>query len=39
MSNLQVERVGDLEFKVSDLSLADAGRQQIRLAEHEMPGL
>ena len=39
MSELQVERVGDLEFKVKDLSLADAGRQQIRLAEHEMPGL
>jgi adenosylhomocysteinase len=27
------------EFKVADLSLAGAGRDQIRLAEHEMPGL
>lgn len=26
-------------YKVRDLSLADAGRHQIRLAEHEMPGL
>ena len=26
-------------FKVRDLSLAAAGRHQIRLAEHEMPGL
>ncbi|WP_333619000.1 adenosylhomocysteinase [Dietzia sp.] len=39
MSNLQVDRGGDLEYKVADLSLADSGRQQIRLAEHEMPGL
>jgi adenosylhomocysteinase len=28
-----------LPFKVRDLSLAEAGRHQIRLAEHEMPGL
>ena len=27
------------DFKVADLSLAEAGRHQIRLAEHEMPGL
>ncbi|UFU07574.1 adenosylhomocysteinase [Ruania halotolerans] len=27
------------QFKVRDLSLAAAGRHQIRLAEHEMPGL
>jgi adenosylhomocysteinase len=26
-------------FKVADLSLAESGRHQIRLAEHEMPGL
>jgi adenosylhomocysteinase len=26
-------------FKVRDLTLADFGRQEIRLAEHEMPGL
>ncbi|MFZ1286304.1 MAG: adenosylhomocysteinase [Candidatus Phosphoribacter sp.] len=27
------------DFKVADLSLAPAGRHQLRLAEHEMPGL
>ena len=27
------------DFKVADLSLAEAGRHQIRLAENEMPGL
>ncbi len=27
------------DFKVADLSLAAAGRHQLRLAEHEMPGL
>ncbi len=26
-------------FKVADLALAELGRQEIRLAEHEMPGL
>ena len=26
-------------YKVRDLTLAEAGRHQIRLAEHEMPGL
>ncbi|MFC0036895.1 adenosylhomocysteinase [Actinomadura rayongensis] len=28
-----------MDFKVADLSLADFGRREIRLAEHEMPGL
>jgi adenosylhomocysteinase len=28
-----------LDFKVADLSLADYGRKEIELAEHEMPGL
>ncbi len=28
-----------LDFQVKDLSLAEAGRHQLRLAEHEMPGL
>jgi adenosylhomocysteinase len=28
-----------LPFKVADLALAEAGRHQIRLAQHEMPGL
>src|SRR5690554_1542309 len=27
------------QFKVRDLTLAESGRHQIRLAEHEMPGL
>ena len=27
------------DFKVADLSLADFGRKEIQLAEHEMPGL
>ncbi len=27
------------DFKVADLSLAELGRKEIRLAEHEMPGL
>ncbi|MHB0971190.1 MAG: adenosylhomocysteinase [Thermoanaerobaculia bacterium] len=30
---------GRVPFKVADLSLADWGRREIRLAEHEMPGL
>ncbi len=28
-----------IEYKVADLSLAEFGRKEIRLAEHEMPGL
>lgn len=28
-----------MDFKVADLSLADYGRKEIALAEHEMPGL
>jgi adenosylhomocysteinase len=31
--------INGLDFKVADLSLADFGRKEIRLAEHEMPGL
>ena len=27
------------DYKVADLTLAESGRHQIRLAEHEMPGL
>ena len=34
-----VQQHGGLEFAVADLSLAGYGRHQIRLAEHEMPGL
>ena len=29
----------DIDFRVADLSLAEFGRKEIRLAEHEMPGL
>ncbi len=29
----------DTDFKVADLALADFGRKEITLAEHEMPGL
>ncbi|MZD08847.1 adenosylhomocysteinase, partial [Streptomyces sp. SID5785] len=29
----------DQDFKVADLSLAEFGRKEITLAEHEMPGL
>jgi len=28
-----------IDYKVADLALADFGRKEIRLAEHEMPGL
>src|SRR5947208_3436601 len=31
--------MGSLDFKVADLSLAEFGRKEIDLAEHEMPGL
>ncbi|GIH20850.1 adenosylhomocysteinase [Rugosimonospora africana] len=33
------QKVNGLEFAVADLALAAYGRTQIRLAEHEMPGL
>ena len=36
---LTADRVNDLDFKVADLALADFGRKEISLAEHEMPGL
>ncbi len=32
-------KAGREPFKVADLALADFGRKEIRLAEHEMPGL
>ncbi|HUG85758.1 MAG TPA: adenosylhomocysteinase [Euzebya sp.] len=38
-AHLTVDSAGPLTFKVADLTLAEAGRHQIRLAEHEMPGL
>jgi adenosylhomocysteinase len=33
------DRQGHTSWKVADLSLADFGRKEIELAEHEMPGL
>jgi adenosylhomocysteinase len=38
MSTATTQRAGQ-DFKVADLSLAEFGRNEIRLAEHEMPGL
>jgi adenosylhomocysteinase len=35
----EAERAGRVPFKVADLKLAEWGRKEIRLAEHEMPGL
>jgi adenosylhomocysteinase len=32
-------KVGRAPYRVADLSLAEFGRKEIRLAEHEMPGL
>ncbi len=29
----------ETDYKVADLGLAEFGRKEIRLAEHEMPGL
>jgi hypothetical protein len=31
--------VTELAYKVADMSLADWGRKEITIAEHEMPGL
>ncbi|MGV9797960.1 adenosylhomocysteinase [Mycobacterium sp. NPDC003449] len=39
MTELKADSRGGIDFKVADLSLADFGRNEIRLAEHEMPGL
>ncbi|HET6831330.1 MAG TPA: adenosylhomocysteinase, partial [Solirubrobacterales bacterium] len=33
------ETAASLDFKVADLGLAELGRKEIELAEHEMPGL
>ena len=39
-SELQADSAGSVtDFKVADLSLAEFGRKEIRLAEQEMPGL
>ncbi len=37
--NLTADRSNGIDYKVADLGLADFGRKEIRLAEHEMPGL
>jgi adenosylhomocysteinase len=34
-----MERPGKADYVVADLSLADWGRKEIKIAEHEMPGL
>jgi adenosylhomocysteinase len=34
-----IQSLGSGDFKVADLSLSGFGRKEIRLAEHEMPGL
>ncbi|SDW49225.1 adenosylhomocysteinase [Amycolatopsis xylanica] len=39
MMNSQLRKINGVEFAVADLSLAESGRHQIRLAEQEMPGL
>jgi adenosylhomocysteinase len=39
VTELTVDRSGDLDYKVASLALADFGRKEITLAEHEMPGL
>ena len=31
--------ITDSEYKVADMALADWGRKEITIAEHEMPGL
>jgi adenosylhomocysteinase len=38
-TNSRLQVIGDLDFAVADLSLHEFGRKEIRLAEHEMPGL
>ncbi|WBB47506.1 adenosylhomocysteinase [Verrucosispora sp. WMMA2044] len=38
-SEARPRTVAEGDFKVADLSLAEFGRKEIRLAEHEMPGL
>jgi adenosylhomocysteinase len=35
----KLQRRAGIDFAVADLELADFGRREIRLAEHEMPGL
>src|SRR5947208_13634447 len=39
MTTLTPDTAAKVDFKVADLSLADYGRKEIELAQHEMPGL
>src|ERR687885_1938016 len=39
MTTLTPDTAAQVDFKVADLSLADFGRAEMTLAEHEMPGL
>jgi len=39
MTALTADTRNGIDFKVADLSQAEFGRKEIRLAEHEMPGL
>ncbi|TCP50801.1 adenosylhomocysteinase [Tamaricihabitans halophyticus] len=39
MSKDKLQNRNGLDFAVADLDLAEAGRHEIRLAQHEMPGL
>ena len=36
---LTIDEANGIQYKVRDLSLAELGRKELRLAEHEMPGL
>lgn len=36
---MKTQQSTDLAYKVADISLADFGRKEIEIAEHEMPGL
>ncbi len=38
-NSLTPDVLNGIDFKVADLSLADFGRKELRIAEHEMPGL
>ncbi|EME14711.1 adenosylhomocysteinase [Rhodococcus triatomae] len=39
VNKLAADSRNGIDYKVADLSLAEFGRKEIRLAEHEMPGL
>ena len=39
MTETVLQSLSDVDYRVADLSLAEFGRKEIELAEHEMPGL